>query len=58
MNKKIEEMIKEVVRRGGTVGFMPDAPEELMEKFLTEVLDCPDCRAAEAAHRDLKSSEH
>ena len=58
MNRKIEEMIKEVERRGGTVGFMPDAPEELVEQFLTEVLDCPDCRAEAAARPDSKRTDH
>jgi hypothetical protein len=44
MNEKIERMIEEVKRRGGVVGFASDAPEELIERFLMEVLDCADCQ--------------
>lgn len=50
MNKKIKRMIEEVELRGGTIAFESNAPDELMERFLTEVLDCPDCRE-EAARR-------
>lgn len=49
---RIEAMKKEIERRGGIVGIAPDAPEEITELFLMEVLACPDCmREAEANRR-------
>ena len=57
MNKKIEEMIREIEKRGGVVGVNPSMPDELAERFLAEVLDCPDCRA-EAEEIARKKRDH
>jgi hypothetical protein len=40
---RIEAMKKEIEQRGGLIGISPDAPEEITELFLMEVLSCPDC---------------
>ncbi|MHB0968963.1 MAG: hypothetical protein ACYC7A_14850 [Thermoanaerobaculia bacterium] len=42
---RIEAMKKEIESRGGIIGISPDAPEEVTELFLMEVLSCPDCMA-------------
>ena len=49
MNRKIRQMMDEVERRGGVIHIDPGAPDEIAERFLEQVLDCPDCRAAAAA---------
>ena len=43
MNRKIRKMVREVERRGGTVGLSESLPTHVAERFLREVLDCPDC---------------
>jgi len=55
MNKKIRGMVREIERRGGTVGISDAIPEKIAEQFLREVLSCPDCQAA-ASQRDGKSA--
>ncbi len=44
MNEKIRNLMREVERRGGKVGFSDSIPDEIAEEFLMQVLDCPDCR--------------
>jgi hypothetical protein len=50
--ERIEQMKAEIERRGGLVGLSPDAPDWLTEKFLRDVLACPDCRAEAARRRE------
>jgi hypothetical protein len=44
---RIEAMKREIERRGGMVGSMAPVSDDILEFFLREVLDCPEC-AAEA----------
>lgn len=46
MNKKIETMKQEILRRGGVIHLPEDLPDAIAEKFLAQVLACPDCRQA------------
>src|SRR4051794_26393791 len=44
MNKRIEEMKREIEKRGGMVmTFGVGVPDEIAEHFMQEVLHCPDC---------------
>jgi hypothetical protein len=43
MNKKIRRMMQEIKRRGGTIGMPGSLPDDVAERFLEEVLSCPDC---------------
>jgi hypothetical protein len=43
MNRKMRKMMREIERRGGTVGIGSGLPNHLAERFLRNVLDCPDC---------------
>ena len=45
MNKSIAKMMEEIERRGGIVRINTDMPDEVVESFLEEILDCPDCLA-------------
>lgn len=44
MNKKIKSMKEEIKRRGGIVHVSDELPDQVAERFLAEILDCPDCR--------------
>jgi len=44
MNKKVKSMKEEIKRRGGIVHVSDELPDEVAERFLAEILDCPDCR--------------
>lgn len=46
MNRKIRKMKERLERAGGTVYVNPDVPDEIQERFLKEILQCPDCREA------------
>jgi len=46
MNDRIQRMKEEIERRGGSVYFPHDAPDDILEKFLQEVLACPCCATA------------
>lgn len=48
MNKTIKRLKAEIERRGGSIYINENLPDEIMEKFLREVLACPDCTHAEA----------
>lgn len=61
--ERIEAMKREIEQRGGLVGISPDAPEEITELFLMEVLSCPDCMAEAqqrqaAQQRQSRRREH
>lgn len=45
MNKRIKRMLREVERRGGLIHFNSSIPDDVAERFLEEVLACPDCAA-------------
>jgi hypothetical protein len=45
MNKKIRRMMQEIRRRGGLVNVNGSVPDDVAERFLREVLSCPDCQA-------------
>lgn len=49
MNKKIEEMMREIERRGGVVGIDASLPDAVAEMFLKEILACPDCCGTQVA---------
>lgn len=46
MNERIRRMIEEIRRRGGDVQLSERLPDEAVELFLQEILNCPDCLAA------------
>ena len=46
MNDRIREMKEEIERRGGVLHLGEELPDAIMELFLDEVLNCPDCMAA------------
>lgn len=48
--ERIEAMRQEVIRRGGIVHLSPDTPEWIAEKFLEEVLACPECSRGSGEH--------
>lgn len=48
-NRRIEKMLRQIESRGGKVGFAPDTPPEVLERFLTEVLQCECCRGDDRA---------
>lgn len=52
MNKKIEEMMREIERRGGVVGVNASLPDEVAEMFLKEILECPECCATQGSSAD------
>lgn len=61
--ERIEAMKREIEQRGGLIGISPDAPEEITELFLMEVLSCPECMAEAQQHqaaqqRQTRRREH
>lgn len=52
MNKKIRSMMQEIKRRGGTIGMPGSLPDDVAERFLEEVLSCPDCRSHSGSDDD------
>ena len=40
---RINAMKHEIQRRGGKVMLIDSLPDEMVEMFLQQVLDCPDC---------------
>jgi len=44
-NRKIELIMERIRNRGGIVGISDKLPDEALEFFLQEILDCPDCIA-------------
>lgn len=42
---RIEAMKREIERRGGMVGSMAPVSDDVLEFFLREILDCPECAA-------------
>jgi hypothetical protein len=43
MNKTIKRLKAEIERRGGSIYINETLPDEIMELFLRQILDCPDC---------------
>lgn len=43
MNKKMRKMMREIERRGGRVGLSGSLSDHVAERFLQDVLECPDC---------------
>ena len=43
--ERIAEMKREIERRGGVLHIDDRLPLALTEKFLQEILDCPQCQA-------------
>ena len=43
MNEKIQRMIQEIERRGGTLFGLENMPDAVAEQFLRDILSCPDC---------------
>ena len=52
MDKKklLQRLTREMTRRGGVVGISPDAPPEIMEAMLAEMVDCPLCEELAQRH--------
>lgn len=46
MNAKIRRMKREIERRGGVVHLNDGLPDRIVQKFLEEILACPDCAGA------------
>ncbi len=42
---RIEAMKREIERRGGFVGSLAPVSDDVLELFLREMLDCPECAA-------------
>lgn len=40
---RIEAMKREIERRGGFVGSFSPVSDDVLEIFLRDILDCPDC---------------
>ena len=51
MNKKTQQMMQEVERRGGKLFGLENMPNDVAEQFLREVLSCPDCCATPFVNR-------
>jgi hypothetical protein len=56
MNKTIKRLKAEIERRGGSIYINENLPDEIMEMFLRQILDCPDCAHKEAQQK--QSSGH
>jgi len=56
MNKTIRRLKAEIERRGGSIYINENLPDEVMEMFLRQILECPDCAHAEAQQK--QSSGH
>lgn len=59
MSKKrqtLEWLKDEVRRRGGILGVSPDAPPEVVEAMLEQVLHCPLCAELERQHSPRDAS--
>jgi hypothetical protein len=56
MNDRIRKMLEEIHHRGGVVHLDDDLPDAIAERFLAELLACPDCM--EQLRRDRKQREH
>ncbi len=44
--KRLRKLQSAIEKRGGRFWMNPDTPPEITVAFLTELLDCPDCRPA------------
>ncbi len=49
--KKVREMQKLIEKAGGLVYLNKDLPPQISERFLSEVMSCPDCARAIAEAR-------
>jgi hypothetical protein len=58
MNDTIRRLKAEIQRRGGRIHINDNLPDELTERFLREILECPDCAQQQAAQPRKKSSSH
>ena len=55
MNERIRKMREQIERRGGVVSISEKLPDEIAERFLREILDCPDCGGrSRAPNRPVK----
>jgi hypothetical protein len=45
MNERIRKIKEAIERRGGVISISEEIPEPVLELFLTEVLNCPECMA-------------
>jgi hypothetical protein len=52
MDKKklFEQLTRATTRRGGVVGISSDAPPEIVEAMLAEMVDCPLCEELAQRH--------
>ena len=50
MKRQIEQMKREIERRGGILVGLSELPDVIVEQFLREVLACPCCGAAGRPH--------
>ena len=49
MNRKAKRVRKQIERAGGIVHVRRDAPDDIVEAFFNEILNCPHCATAIAA---------
>ena len=55
---RIESMREEIRRRGGEIMINEEAPDELIETFLAQVLECPDCNSETSDPFGPKRTSH
>lgn len=60
MNRKMKQVRKQIERAGGIVHIQRGAPNDVVETFFNQILNCPDCAAAIAASqsRDGGRKDH
>jgi len=58
--RQIEEMLQTIRNRGGIVSISEGLPDQTLESFLQQILDCPDCKenARRASRVPESRSEH
>ena len=49
MRRKLRRIKRQIERAGGIVHVPKDLPDDVVESFFNQVLQCPDCAAAIAA---------
>jgi hypothetical protein len=50
---RIEAMKREIERRGGVVGAITGVPDDILEIFLSQVLECPCCNGQDDGEDEL-----
>lgn len=48
--QRIDRMKREILRRGGVVHLSGGLPPDVLERFLLEILACPECNGGRVGH--------